>query len=98
MPTSGRSPDTLIDLLGGRMYYVYLIVSEDGRKYIGYTANLRARIEDHNSGSVKSTKGRKWKLVYYEAYARYEDARRRERNLKKSWKLRVALYKRLNLR
>ncbi len=80
------------------MYYVYLLVSEDGRKYIGYTANLKARLQSHNSGKVKSTKGRKWELVYYEAYKEEVLAKKRERNLKKNWRLRVALYKRLNLR
>ena len=80
------------------MHYVYLLVSEDGHKYIGYTANLKARLQSHNAGRVKSTKGRVWKLVYYEAYESASTARKREKRLKENWRLRAALYKRLNLR
>ena len=80
------------------MYYVYLIISEDGKCYIGYTSNLKLRLKNHNEGKVKATRGRKWKLIYYEAYANKELALKRERQLKNSWKLRSALYQRLNLR
>ena len=50
-----------------RMYYVYVIESESsGRYYIGQTGNLEERIERHNKGRVRSTKGRgPWKLKYY---------------------------------
>ena len=80
------------------MFYVYLIVSEDDKRYIGYTANLDLRLKNHNEGKVKATKGRKWKLIYYEAYADKRLAQKRERQLKSSWKLRSALYQRLSLR
>ncbi len=64
------------------MYCVYLIVNENGCKYIGYTSNLKQRVENHNKGLNTSTKGHKWKLVYAEAYLDEEDARKRERKLK----------------
>jgi putative endonuclease len=66
------------------MFYVYILQSiKDGQIYIGYSNNLRRRIEEHNSGKNKSTKYRKpFKLVYYEAYQSQVDAKNRETNLK----------------
>ena len=64
------------------MYYVYLLVSEDGKTYIGYTSDLRRRLNEHNKGLNKSTRGRKWKLVYYEAFLSEKDAKEREKKLK----------------
>ncbi len=51
--------------------------------YIGYTADLKRRFDEHSKGLVRSTKNRRpFKLVYYEAYTEAGEARRRERNLK----------------
>ena len=54
-------------------YFVYLIVSnlKNNKKisYVGYTNNLKKRLNLHNSGKgAKFTRGKKWKLVYYEKY------------------------------
>ena len=68
------------------MFYVYILYSErlDKRyRYIGSTANLKTRIEEHNSGkSVYSSKGIPWKLIYYEAFLNKSDALREEKFLK----------------
>ena len=64
------------------MYFVYLLVSDDNRTYTGYTSDLKQRLRDHNAGKSGYTRGKKWHLVYYEAYASKEDAVRRERRLK----------------
>ncbi len=66
------------------MYYVYVLKSEkDGLLYIGSTMDLRKRLNEHNTGLNRSTKGRiPFKLIYYEAYQSEKDARKRERNLK----------------
>ena len=77
------------------MYYVYVIVSEEGEKYIGYTSDLRRRLKEHREGRNMSTRGRKWKLVYYEAYLSREDAFRREKKLKQRGRSRQILYERL---
>ncbi len=65
-------------------FYVYVLQSlVDGDKYVGFTANLRKRIEEHQQGKSFSTKFRRpLKLIYYEASLSEEDARRRERYLK----------------
>ena len=49
-------------------YTVYLIISSEKDKlisYVGYTNNLKKRIELHNSNKgAKFTKGKKWKIIY----------------------------------
>ena len=64
------------------MYYVYMLTSETGDLYIGCTGDLRKRLREHNAGEVRSTKGKRWKLNYYEAYESLNLARRREYRLK----------------
>lgn len=53
------------------MFYLYLLRSKEKKSefYIGYTNNLRERLEQHNSGkSFHTKKYMPWELVYYEAY------------------------------
>ena len=64
------------------MYYVYIIVNEEGKTYIGYTGNLEKRLKSHNAGETQSTKGHKWQYAYYEAFADKKDAVLREKRLK----------------
>jgi len=66
------------------MYYVYIIKSlKNDFKYTGYSADLKKRLDHHNSGANKSTAGhRPFRIIYYEAYAGESDARRREKFLK----------------
>jgi len=55
----------------------------DEKLYIGYTADLRKRIEKHNKGEVMSTKRRRpFELIFYEGYKDMKDAKRRERYFK----------------
>lgn len=70
------------------MYYVYILKSlTDNNIYTGYTSNLELRLEQHNSGTVKSTRYRHpLKLVYYEAYLSKDDATKREKYLKSGGK------------
>jgi putative endonuclease len=65
------------------VFYVYVLSTSSSELYIGYTSNVKKRVEQHISGQSKSTSGsRIWKLVYYEAYRSKEDTVRRERALK----------------
>ena len=74
------------------MAFVYLLISETPKKklsYVGWTMNLAKRLKLHNSGNgAKFTKGRKWKLVYYEYFSNKNEAMKREYHLKKNYKLR----------
>ena len=73
-------------------YFVYLITSKDKKKtisYVGYTNNLDKRIKLHNSNrGAKFTKGKKWKLIYYERYETKVQAMKFEYTLKKNYYLR----------
>lgn len=66
------------------MYYVYILFSKvDKQLYTGFSDNLKLRVQKHNNGFVKATKHRRpLILIYYEAYAKELDARRRELYLK----------------
>lgn len=67
------------------MFYVHVLKSaKDGITYIGYTDDLRRRVQEHNAGTQISTKAHApYRLVYYEAYAAKADAKYREQNLKR---------------
>jgi len=65
------------------MYYIYLLKDRYGKIYIGYTSNLKKRLQRHARGHTSYLKNRRpLKLVYYEAYLSEEDARAREKSLK----------------
>lgn len=66
------------------MYYTYVLKSEkDGSFYIGWTDNLKHRLNKHFSGQVKSTSSRiPLHLIYYEACCNKEKAILREKALK----------------
>ncbi len=67
-----------------QMFYVYILKSEaDGKLYIGRTADIQKRINEHKNGMSASTKHRlPIQLVYYEAYKSEKDASLREDRLK----------------
>jgi putative endonuclease len=67
------------------MYYVYLIKSVNFPEifYVGYTVNLKQRLETHNSGgSIHTEKHRPWELVMYVAFAEQIKAKAFEKYLK----------------
>ena len=57
--------------------------------YVGYTNNIRKRIELHNSGKgAKFTRGRKWVLIYKEKFKSKKEAIFREYYIKNNRTLR----------
>lgn len=70
-----------------KYYYVYVLQSEvDGLFYVGYSTDLKNRIQDHNRGKVLSTKKRRpLKLVYFEGCLSQKDALKREKYLNSAW-------------
>ncbi len=59
------------------MFYVYFLRSKSNpsKTYIGYTVDLKQRIETHNAGgSVYTEHDRPWKLVTYIAFDSEEKA------------------------
>jgi len=67
-------------------HYVYVLQSEkDGDFYIGYTQNLKKRLEEHNAKTNFSTKSRlPCSPIYAEVCLNKADAQRREEYLKTS--------------
>jgi putative endonuclease len=67
-----------------KFYYVYVLYNKlKNFIYVGYSEDLKERVNYHNSGYVKSTKFYKpLELIHYEAYASMKDAKRREIYLK----------------
>lgn len=66
-----------------KFYYIYVLRGKNDYLYIGYSEDLRDRIQSHNSGQVRSTKPYgPLELIHYEAYRNKQDAKRREKYLK----------------
>ena len=61
------------------MYYTYFIQSDSfGRHY----KDMGKRLKEHNSGQTRSTKPfALWRLVYYEEFDTFAEARDREKYL-----------------
>jgi putative endonuclease len=70
-----------------KYHYVYVLQSQkDWKFYVGYTKNVQKRLEEHNSGKVRSTKERRpMKLIYWEGCINQQDATKREKYLKTAW-------------
>ena len=70
-----------------RHYYVYVLQSQKDEKfYVGYTKDIQKRLEEHNSGKVRSTKERRpLELIYWEGCLNQQDAIKREKYLKTAW-------------
>jgi putative endonuclease len=69
------------------MYFVYILKSlKDQRLYVGYSKEVRRRLEEHNSGKVDATRYRlPLILIYFEAYQNQQDATSREKYYKSGW-------------
>ena len=77
-------------------YFVYMLKST-GKKsitYVGYTKDLKKRINLHNKGKgAKFTRGRKWKLIYIERKLSKNEAISREYYIKNNRTLRNKIKK-----
>jgi putative endonuclease len=84
-------------------YCVYLLISKHKRKlfsYVGYTKNLKNRLNLHNiSRGAKYTRSKKWIVFHKEIYNSKSKAMSREYELKKDRKFRNFLkvkFKKIN--
>lgn len=65
-------------------YWTYLLLSDRGETYAGYTSSLRRRLRQHNSAENRGwTKGRRWRLVAAECYFDRGSALWNEKRLKR---------------
>ena len=73
-------------------FYVYLIANLNNKKiitYVGWTNNLKKRLQLHNSGKgAKFTRGRKWILIFKKKLLSKKKAMQFEYKLKKDRKAR----------
>jgi len=78
-------------------FFVYIIGCRKKSKlitYVGYTRNLKKRLELHNKGKgAKFTRGRTWKVMYFEKYKTKKKAILREYYIKKNRKFRNLIKK-----
>jgi putative endonuclease len=67
-----------------QQFYVYVLISlMDNKFYVGYTEDIKRRMEEHTLGKVISTRNRRpLQLIHYEMYIDKEDALSREVFLK----------------
>lgn len=81
------------------MYYVYIMASESGTLYIGFTSDLVRRVWEHKQNFVEgfTKKYHCHKIVYYEQGEDHDAVLAREKEIKK-WRRskKEALIKKLN--
>ena len=75
--------------------FVYVLGAEGKggtRTYVGWTNDLDRRIDEHNSGAgARSTRGRRWVLLYAERHDTRGQAMSREWHLKRDRRFRKCL-------
>jgi len=73
-------------------FFVYIIATLNNEKiitYVGWTNNLKKRLNLHNSGKgAKFTRGRKWILIFKKKMLSKKNAMQFEYKLKKDRKVR----------
>jgi putative endonuclease len=73
-------------------FFVYMIANLSNKKiitYVGWTNNLKKRLQLHNSGKgAKFTRGRKWILIFKKKMLSKKNAMQFEYKLKKNRKIR----------
>ena len=70
------------------MYYTYALYSlKSKRIYIGYTEDLRQRVQEHNQGvgGGFTSKNRPLRLIFYEAFLAEDDAKKQEKFYKSGY-------------
>jgi putative endonuclease len=67
------------------------------KTYVGYTNNVKLRLEKHNSNKgAKSTKGYKWLVIYIKKFKSKNNAMSFEYKLKKNKTLRKEILNNIN--
>ena len=70
-------------MVESKTFWVYVILLQDGRKYVGQTNNIERRLIEHQTGKSPFTKKFKFqKLLYSEKFASRSEAIKREKFLK----------------
>ena len=68
------------------------------KTYVGYTNNLKKRLNKHNLGKgAKSTRGRSWKIIFKKAYKNKSLALKAEYYLKTNYGIRNKIKNNMHL-
>jgi putative endonuclease len=94
--SQSRTADTFYSIFSKEMLcFVYVLGSRrknDRRTYVGWTTDLKRRLQQHNAGlGAKSTRGRKWILLYFECCKARSEAMSREWHIKRDRNFRASL-------
>jgi len=66
-------------------FYVYLLLSDRGEIYTGYTRCIKRRLAEHNAPDNRGwTRGRRWYLLAVRMFLDRHSALRIERRIKRS--------------
>ncbi len=66
------------------MYQVYILTTQDSKRYIGLSDDVERRLKQHNEGTSKWTKGKgPWSLFWVSAAMTLSEARNLENKLKR---------------
>jgi putative endonuclease len=76
-----------------KFFFVYVLGSRrknDRRTYVGWTTDVKRRLQQHNAGrGAKSTRGESWTLLYSECCTTRSEAMSREWHIKHDRKFRA---------
>ena len=66
------------------MFFVYILYSQNlQRYYVGSTESVEKRLQEHNTGKSKSTRGGvPWELIHTESFPTRSDAMHQEQKIK----------------
>jgi putative endonuclease len=77
--------------------FVYVLGSQhknDRRTYVGWTTNIKRRLQQHNAGlGAKATRGRNWIVLYSECCKTRSEAMSHEWHIKRDKNFRASLRK-----
>jgi predicted GIY-YIG superfamily endonuclease len=67
------------------MFYVYILVCDEGRYYVGSTDNVEERLAEHNSKQYRGWTNRynNWRVIHIEQFLNRTEAIKREREIKR---------------
>ncbi|MHB1688345.1 MAG: GIY-YIG nuclease family protein [Ignavibacteriaceae bacterium] len=67
-----------------KIFYAYVIQSQEGFLYTGMTEDLEKRLAEHNEKRLSfwTKRGNNWKLIYKEEFENKSEALRKEKWLK----------------
>ncbi len=62
-------------------FFIYVIKSKEGYKYIGMTEDLELRLKQHNDKTLSfwTKRGTEWELIYKEEFDNKSEALKREK-------------------